>query len=132
MLDGMKARALGECPPSKNTPRRPIQQKLVHLDESGGLRNLSWWICVTGARRHTESAEGHCLTHLDFKRGDAARDFIQGRKQRDRVRNRGRAGWHRKNERSEERLGQQDDSFVRIHTSVRRQDKLNELCTARP
>jgi hypothetical protein len=68
MLDGVKPRAFGECPASKNTPRRSVQQKLVDLDECGGLRSLSWRICVTGARRHTEGAERDGLTHLDFER----------------------------------------------------------------
>jgi hypothetical protein len=68
MLDGVKPRAFGECPASKNTPRRPVQQKLVDLDESSGLRNLCRRICVTRPRRHTERTEGHGLTHLDFER----------------------------------------------------------------
>jgi hypothetical protein len=68
MLDGVKAGALRKCPASKNTPRRPVQQKLVDLDEGRRLWYFGWRICVTGARRHTERAEGHCLTHLDFER----------------------------------------------------------------
>jgi hypothetical protein len=68
MLDGVKARALGKCPACKNAPRRPVQQKLVDLDEGGRLRNLIYRICITGARRDTERAEGHGLTHLDFER----------------------------------------------------------------
>jgi hypothetical protein len=85
VLDGMKAGALGKCPAGKNTPRRPVQQKLVDLDESRSLRNLGWRIGVTGAGRDTERAEGHGLTHLDFERRDAACNFIKGRKQGDRV-----------------------------------------------
>jgi hypothetical protein len=85
MLNGVKARALGKSPAGKNTPRRPVQQKLVDLDESRCLRNLGRRIGKTGARRDTKRAEGHGLTHLDFERRDAARDLVQSRKQRDRV-----------------------------------------------
>jgi len=68
MLDCVKARALGKGPACKNTPRRPVQQKLVDLDKGGCLRNLLWRIGVTGPRRYTERAEGHGLAHLDFER----------------------------------------------------------------
>jgi hypothetical protein len=131
MLNCVKARALGKRPARKNSPRRSVQQKLVDLDEGGRLRNLGWRIGKTGARRHTERAKGHGLTHLDFERRDAARDFIQSRKQRDRVRNRGRSGRGRRDGTGEEACGQ-DGSFVRIHKSVQWRDKLNALITARP
>jgi hypothetical protein len=68
MLDGVKAGALGKCPAGKDTPRRPVQQKLVDLDEGRRLRNFGRRICVARARCDAERAEGHSLTHLDFER----------------------------------------------------------------
>jgi hypothetical protein len=85
MLDRVKARALGKRPARENALGGIVEQQLVDLDEGGSLRRFGRRICVAGSGRDPERAEGHRLPHLDLERGNAARNFVEGGKHRNRI-----------------------------------------------
>jgi hypothetical protein len=85
MFHGVKAGAFREGPARENSLCRTVKQKLVHLDERGGLRRLGWRVGVAGAGGNPERTEGLCLPHLDLKRRNLTRDLIQRRELRERI-----------------------------------------------
>jgi hypothetical protein len=85
VLDGVKARALGEHPTREDALHLAGQLHLVDLDEGRGVRRLGRRTGVAYPRRHFERAEFDRLVDGNFEMGDAPGHFVEGSKYRDRV-----------------------------------------------
>jgi hypothetical protein len=85
VLDGVKARAVGEHPTGKDALHLAGELHLIDFDEGRSVRRLSGRTRVAGARRHFKRAELHRLIYGDFEMGDAARHLVEGREHGNRI-----------------------------------------------
>ena len=83
MLDGVKARALGEHPAGEDTLHLARQLHLVHLDEGCGVRRLGRRTRIANPRRHFQRAERDGLIDRTLEMGDAARYLVERGEHRD-------------------------------------------------
>jgi hypothetical protein len=85
VLNGVKARALGEHPAGEDPLDLTRQLGLVDLDERGRVRALGRRGRIADPRRHFERAELDRLINRDLEMGDAACHLVERREHRDRV-----------------------------------------------
>jgi hypothetical protein len=77
VLDGVKARALGEHPAGKDAFNLSRQFGLIDLDEGGRVRRLGRRRGIADPRRHFERAELNRLVDGDLEMGDAAGHLVE-------------------------------------------------------
>jgi len=109
MLDGVKARALGEHPAGKDAFDLARQLGLVDLDEGGRMRRLGRRRGIADPWRHLQGAELDGLVDGNFKMRDAPGHLVEGGEHGDRVLDGVGAG-RRRSERAESRDGKNKDA----------------------
>jgi hypothetical protein len=85
MLHGVKAGALSEHPPGKDTLDLAVQLDLVHLHERSGVWRLHGRTRIADPRRHFQRAELHRLIDRYFKMRDAPCHLVEGGEYGDRI-----------------------------------------------